>query len=353
MAPQTLSEMGEDATEPYVAMNNSGNAVAVWSRLSGAYSLIQARFYNHSTRMWGAIVTISPSDMFSVFPRVYINSSGDAIIVWSGHHIGEEDIAQASVYSSTSETWSTAFLLSSSDTSVEYVCAVLNDRGKAYVLWTAFSPEVRLQAATYDEGWQTAVDISPAGEFVANARIGIDADGNGFAVWKARTLTDGYQFKVASDTGTGWGTPSIVLGDASYTLDPDCVTSRDGHAIMVWGRRDGDHRASTIYSMERLRGVWGSPVSIATTGGISRVSVVCNNLDNAVALWINEDTHQLEGAAYTSGSWSPLSQNPPHMICPEGRSMAINDVPTIVTLFERCEQPYSHSIIAASTGTEQ
>src|SRR5207247_1848187 len=80
-AVQTLSAPGQDATNPQVAVDSSGHAVAVWARSDGTNSRIEARARSSAGTL-SAVQTLSPPGQNADAPQVAVNSSGNAFAVW-------------------------------------------------------------------------------------------------------------------------------------------------------------------------------------------------------------------------------------------------------------------------------
>lgn len=80
-ATQTISDPGQDASSPQVAIDPSGNAIAVWSRFDGTNTRIQAS-YRPSGGSFGAPQTISSAGQNATNPEVSMDTSGNAVAVW-------------------------------------------------------------------------------------------------------------------------------------------------------------------------------------------------------------------------------------------------------------------------------
>ena len=82
LVPANLSAPGRDATEPQVAVDGSGAAVAVWARFDGSDTIIQASA-RPAGGAWGPAVDLSQSGRDSKAPQVAVDASGDAVAVWA------------------------------------------------------------------------------------------------------------------------------------------------------------------------------------------------------------------------------------------------------------------------------
>ena len=81
-----LSTAARDATNPKLAVNAAGGAVAVWQLLEASGTqTVQA-----STRPHGGSFDVSPADLSDLgedarFPHVALDASGTAVVVWERH----------------------------------------------------------------------------------------------------------------------------------------------------------------------------------------------------------------------------------------------------------------------------
>jgi Ca2+-binding RTX toxin-like protein len=80
--PDDLSAAGQDAGYPKVAVDGSGNAIAVWSRSDGSNDRVQAAVHPASSGVWGSVETLSAAGQPAYFPQVVFDGSGNAFVVW-------------------------------------------------------------------------------------------------------------------------------------------------------------------------------------------------------------------------------------------------------------------------------
>jgi hypothetical protein len=78
---QNISNAGQDATWPQVAVDADGDAVFVWLYWDGANNRVQARFRSKAG-VFSAIQTISPAGLNAHSPQVAIGANGDAVVAW-------------------------------------------------------------------------------------------------------------------------------------------------------------------------------------------------------------------------------------------------------------------------------
>lgn len=93
-----LSAPGEDAGQARVALNESGNAVAVWRRADGTNYVVQAAA-RPSGGAWQASPNLSVPKPYASGPRIAADPAGNALAVWERRaDIGTTDVIQAAPY---------------------------------------------------------------------------------------------------------------------------------------------------------------------------------------------------------------------------------------------------------------
>src|SRR3954452_4288525 len=80
-APVDLSATGQDANAPQVAVDGSGNALAVWQRLDGSNLIVQSSF-RPAGGAFAAPVDLSAAGQDTQEPQVAFDGSGNALAVW-------------------------------------------------------------------------------------------------------------------------------------------------------------------------------------------------------------------------------------------------------------------------------
>src|ERR1700733_1389193 len=81
--PVTLSEAGEEASEPQVAMDPAGDAVVVWRQFNGSDYVVQAAV-KPASEPWGKPATVSEAGQEASQPHVAVDAAGGATAVWRG-----------------------------------------------------------------------------------------------------------------------------------------------------------------------------------------------------------------------------------------------------------------------------
>jgi hypothetical protein len=81
-AVQTLSKGGQDAFAPQVALDDAGDAVFTWSRSDGLNSRVQTRARSAAGTL-SAAQNLSDPGQNAFAPQVAVDADGDAVFAWS------------------------------------------------------------------------------------------------------------------------------------------------------------------------------------------------------------------------------------------------------------------------------
>ena len=79
---QTISSSGEDGEEPQVGIAANGNGVAVWQTFKGSQEKILGRTRTAAGKL-GSVQSLSTSNGVSFSPQVAMNGTGNALAVWT------------------------------------------------------------------------------------------------------------------------------------------------------------------------------------------------------------------------------------------------------------------------------
>jgi hypothetical protein len=192
-----VSDAGQDAFDPKVAADASGNSLTVWSRTDGTNFRIQAKF-RAADGTFGATATISETGRDALEPQVAFDPSGNAIAVWSQWDGANSRIHAA--FRPAGGSFGPSQVISLSGRSASGPQISIDSTGKAVAVWYRFDGAVdRVQAAVRppNGSFGAAQTLSAAGVEAYEPRVGAgaDADANAVAVW---TGTDGTNLRVQS-----------------------------------------------------------------------------------------------------------------------------------------------------------
>jgi hypothetical protein len=192
-----LSDPGQDGFEPQVAVDSSGNSLTVWTRSDGTNLRIQALMRTPSGS-FGPIDNISDAGQNSSEPQVAFDASGNAIAVWSQSQGANTRIEAA--FRPAGGSFGAPVAISAAGGSASNPHVSFDSSGAAVAVWERFDgTNLRIQAATRPPSgsFGPAQTLSGAGQdaFDPEAAAGPAIDANAVAVW---TRSDGTKLRVQS-----------------------------------------------------------------------------------------------------------------------------------------------------------
>ncbi len=236
------------ASSPQIAFDDSGNAIAVWQQFDGARDSMWANRYTAATDAWGTAALIETDNAGSAFnPQLALDGSGNAIAVWRQSD-GTRDNIWANRYTAATGAWGTAALIESDDAGGALFPQIAVDgSGNAIAVWVQDDGTRqnilanRYSAATDAWGTATLIETDNAGG-AGNPQIAFDGSGNAIAVWYQ---SDGTRANIWANRYSGatntWGTAALIetddAGDAIAA--PQIAFDGSGNAIAVWQQSDG------------------------------------------------------------------------------------------------------------------
>lgn len=298
--PQVVDGTAETyAIEPDVAIDPSGNAVAVW-QAGGTPAAIMASSFAPGSG-WEAAAPIDPnasSDQYPQYPRVAMGPNGDAMVVW--YRSNGMGTIVASRYE-RGAGWSPPERIDDESTGYPYQprgVAIDSSRG-AVAIWLGDDQEggsVFANRYTPTEGWMVAEAIDdPQLSWAEDAHLAMDGSGNAIAVWRQDYQEPEWLSLITANRFTptgGWGTAAPIENAPFYSREPHVAMNDNGTAMAVWLR--------SAHGMEQSSGIWSrrftptdgwepEPVLVETLGDFSTSDsyprVAVDARDNALAVW--------------------------------------------------------------------
>lgn len=132
-SPLNLSEEGQNALQPALAVDAIGNKIAVWHRYDGTNTIVQAAVQSAGST-WSNPIDISLSGQDASDPQVKVNSTGKAIAVWKRSD-GDNFIVQASEFSVYANHWSEPASLSAPGYDAMTPQLAISNKGHVVVVW--------------------------------------------------------------------------------------------------------------------------------------------------------------------------------------------------------------------------
>ena len=282
-----------DAFNPQIAVDASGNAIAVWNQSDGTYRNIWANRYNAGSATWGTAELIETDNAGSAdSPRVASSTSGNALAVWYQSD-GTRDNIWASRYNASTSAWGSAALVETDNTGNAYEPQIaLDSSGNATAVWTQFDgTRNNIWANRYNastSAWGTATLIETDNVGVAfTPQIAVDASGNAIAVWSQYDGTRANIWANRYTPSTNWGTATLVeTNDAGTAFGPRIATDASGNGTAVWYQSDGARY--NIWTNRYTAGVgWGAAVLLETgdAGSAEDPQIAVSASGQAIAVW--------------------------------------------------------------------
>lgn len=299
--PADLSAAGKSGSAPDLAMNAAGDAVAVWTGWDVSNQAIWATV-RPAGGEWSEPEAISTADENSWAPRVGIDAAGNATVVWQPVAIGGDDVIQAALLPAGGE-WSEPEPISAAGEDGRSPRIAVNAAGAAAVAWTDYEGvNLRVRAAVRppEGGWSEPEDVSAASESAGEPELAIDPDGEAFAIWSG-PLGDDLVLRAAQlPPGGEWSAPEPISVPVDGFNSYELAASAAAGVVATWTRDDGDsYRVQA--AVLPPGGEWSQPDDLSTAGedaGLPELGF--DAAGNAVAIWgrAAEEDYVLQGSGY-------------------------------------------------------
>ncbi|MBL0212145.1 MAG: hypothetical protein IPQ13_14720 [Holophagaceae bacterium] len=287
-----------DASEAKIAMDPNGNALAVWSQDDGTRTNIWANRYTVGIG-WGTAVLIetdNTDDAYNV--QIAMDPSGNALAVWRQYD-GPRRSIWANRYT-VGTGWGTAVLIetdNAGDASRPQIA--MDTNGNALAVWQqndGLRENIWANRYVAGTGWGTAalIETDNAGD-AGNPKIAFDASGNALAVWSQEGGTHASNIWANRYlAGTGWGVAVLIESDPWEASQPQIALDPNGNALAVWAQHDGTH-INMWANRYTIGSGWGTAALIETdnAGHAYYPQIALDPGGNALAVW-----YQHDGARY-------------------------------------------------------
>jgi PKD domain len=291
--PQVIASVpGSFVSDPSVGINQAGAMMVVW------------RLTNATETVWGAYrppggsfnsAPISSSDPWNQSPRVVLDETGRATIVWSywdGHPVAPgQNIARVRIRQPNGTLGMQRNLSGSVPTGHPMFATVgLDSAGNAVAVWSQFNGAVyEVQGASRTAASDTWTNLPTFGQsatasFGSEPQVAVDASGNAVAIWRAANNT----INAASRAPGGSFSAAQTGISAPTAVGPRVVLDPSGNAVAIWRRSDGaDSRIES--AVRPLGGQFGAVREISTQLNTLDPALSMDGQGNAFAVWPLDD----------------------------------------------------------------
>jgi hypothetical protein len=246
--PVDLSLTGQDADSPRVSADGSGNAVAVWRRSDGSNNIIQSSRSSNGGLSWSTPANLSESGQDAEHPRIAVDGSGNAVAVWRRSD-GNDDIVQSSRFVAGGVSWSTPVNVSPAGIQAATPRIAIDGSGNVVAVWRLLDiggtiiQSSRLVAGGV--GWSTPEQLSvfsETGTSSDNPQVAANGSGNAVAVWQQGNGSNNIiRFSQSTDGGANWSEPTDLSELGQSAIHPEVVVDASGNAVALWRRSNGEN----------------------------------------------------------------------------------------------------------------
>lgn len=294
---ETLSPEGSPYGGIDVAVGPAGEAVAVWSQIPRFGSTSEYRIessFRPAGGHWEPAVTLSDPEHESYSPQVAIAPAGRIVVAFYGYLESPENHPTIQVAEKQGGQWSPPqALLGTANAAFPKVEA---STAGTTVIWESSEPESEerwIEAASRNTGgeWRHSVTLSGPESF--GPEIGADADGTAVAIWNSLYGKEGdYVEGSTLSVGGHWSEPTPIsgrvwLGDFTGAR---LAVAPNGQTLAAWSVwREPEPRAEQrlVEAALGLEGDWEEPTTLsAPKAWAVRPAVALDGQgDGAVAWW--------------------------------------------------------------------
>lgn len=283
------------AGTPRVAIDNEGNATAVWFTYynNQGYYILSNRYTKGSG--WGKAVKIDDDYVYPGVIRLGFDEQGNALVIWSGRSPTSIYRVRTNRYSQQSESWGDATTIASTSNSIDLnkpQIATTAD-GNGFAVWVqdnAGTCTIQVSRYSADNSvWSAAQNVGP-GACSARPQIGADGAGNAIVAWEQIA---GSVVSIQANrylAGEGWGTAQEIESNVRGGTNPQIAVTPKGDAVVVWRQpmpMDAGYwnRASRYVQQSNI---WSQPENIdaGNSDEIGYPQVALDVDGNALTLWL-------------------------------------------------------------------
>ena len=276
---------------PQIAMDANGNGIAVWMQWSSDATRGIWANRNVAGNWSGATQIVPVADIADVYGlRIVADSVGNAIAVWS---LYDDDLFIENVWINryvAGAAWSGAELIETQDDGDTYDPEIaINANGDAVAVWSQWDggpDSIWTSRFTLAGGSWSSPALLDSDAF--SASVAIDANGNAIAVWAAYDDVTGRSDIYASRYAAGWSEAQRVESyDGGNAGEPRIALDARGNGIAVWSQRLGGFGPTAIAANRYVPGSgWGSdaPIQQNPANG-SRPEIAVDGYGNMVVVW--------------------------------------------------------------------
>jgi hypothetical protein len=346
-----------DAPHPQVAIDAAGNALVVWRQFDGTHYNIWANRYSASTGLWGAAAPIETDSTGDAFvPQVAIDATGNALAVWTQFD-GTRNNIWANRYSASTGLWGVAAPIETDTGDASHPQVAIDATGNGLAVWTQFDgTNYSILANRYSAstGWGVAAPIETGNaESASDPQVAINATGNALAVWQQFNGPFGNIWANRYSASTGlWGVATpIDNNNPEAASNPQVAIDAAGNGLAVWIQSDGPHNTIWANRYSANTGLWGVAGRIENLmGDADAPQIAIDATGNALVVWrqFNNNRGSIRANRYSAstGLWgvaAPIETNEGDA---GGADVAIDATGNALVVWNQSDGPVSSTLLS-------
>jgi Divergent InlB B-repeat domain len=282
-----------------VALSANGDAVVVWAEQDSGVSNDSVWGIRYSNGAWGTPTLLETGGGTVFNPKVAMDASGNATVVWKQRGGGIHLDVYTARYD-VSSGWGTATLLENITSAVnggftDSHDVAMDPAGNAIAAWSQhIDVQEYIYASRYTPtgGWSAAEalesDIPGQIEFSFNPQIRMDDSGNAVLVWGHGNRLHAKQFSPAG----GWTTAFTDLGPGA--LHNLAINAAGDAALIAPGRENSTQPLGVAVWQYSASSGWNVTPTVVDTGRVGDVvaapKVAIDSAGNVTATWLQPDS---------------------------------------------------------------
>jgi hypothetical protein len=229
---------------PQVTADARGDVTAAWMHYDGSRYVVQSA-YRPEGKEWEAPTLVSEAGEEAGNPHVALDARGDTLVAWRGESEGQE-FARAA-FRPVGEDWEAPVSISEKGEQVESLRDALAPNGDAIAVWAGTSGEeggheiARAAFRPAAGGWEAPTSLSDGADNVFPSDVVFDTGGNAAVVWQRTSSEESLVQAAYRPAGGAWEAATDLSEEGKAGMDPVVVLDApgdearaDGDATAVW-----------------------------------------------------------------------------------------------------------------------
>jgi PKD domain len=288
--PTKLGETG-GGIDARVAVDPAGNAVAIWARLSATESIIESASHPAGGD-WSGPVKVAVVPRFVERPRIALDPSGNAVAIWDRLDPAGRVIESASRPAAGS--WSDPTRLSAVGAEAIATQVAVDSAGNAVAIWRRVNAtESNIESASRPIGgdWSGPTPVSPTGIDAERPQLAVDPAGNAVAIWARLSATESIIESASHPAAGSWSEPTQLSAAARSATgndasQPQIAVDPAGNAVAIWRSVNGPNTTIIESASHPVGGSWSAPIGLSSASGSAfEPQIALDPSGNEVAIW--------------------------------------------------------------------